>query len=173
MLYISSYLDADLTDFVSIRNSFYCYIIHRKVTKNPRLLIDEMCMCCVVALVVGLAIDTRKASEESLFRHGFYITVYGGSSNLVFLSTHFLKYIISREVTTSTGIADYVAVLMGTHTSIMRKNLKKSNFTISYISVYNSQIECNLSFQKLFKLYPISYLTITILLSELSTIEPL
>jgi len=127
---ISRYLDPDLTDFVSLWDAFYGDIFHRKITEYTCFLIDEVCVCGIIALIIRLPIDTRKTPEEPLFRHGFYITVYCSTSDFWFYSFYFVKNIISREVSTRTGITDDVAVLVGTHGDIMRKNLKKSTFNM-------------------------------------------
>ena len=135
VLYISSYLDADFTDFVSFWYTFDGDIIHRKVTEYTSFLIDKMCMSCIIALVVGLAIDTRKTPEESLFCHAFDIAVDGCTTNFWFLSAYFLEYIVSRHMTTGTRITDDVSVLVGAHTSIMRKKRQKATFIMRIILI--------------------------------------
>ena len=135
VLYISSYLDADLTDFVSFGDTFYRDIFHRKITKYTCFFIDEVRMCSIVALIVGLAVDTRKTPEESLFCHTLDIAVDSSSSDFWLLFSDFLEYIISREMTTRTGITDDVAVLVGTHRSIMRKNMEKATFIMRIILI--------------------------------------
>jgi hypothetical protein len=92
-------------------------------------------MSCVVALIVGLAVDTRKTPEESLFCHGFYITVYCSTSDFRFHSFYLVEDIISREMTTRTGITDDVAVLVGTHRGIMSKIEQIATFKMRIILI--------------------------------------
>ncbi len=137
VLYISSYLDTDFTDFVSFGDTFYGDIFHRKITEYTCFLIDEVCVRSIIALIVGLAIDTRKTSQESLFCHTFDIAIDSRSTYFWFHFSYFLKNIVSREVSTRTGITDDITVLVGAHMlSIMRKNLRKSTFNMRIILIF-------------------------------------
>lgn len=74
-----------------------------------------MCMSRFITLIVGLPIDTRETSEYSFFRHSLDISIDSGSTDLWLMDTDLLIDIISGEMTTCTGIADDVSILMLTH----------------------------------------------------------
>ena len=118
---VSSNLDAYLTDLVPIGDSLYNNIVHRKITKNPSLLVDDMCMGLIVALIVGLAVDPREPPEYPLLSHTFDIAVDSSTSDLGLLDLDLVEDIICREMTTGAGITDDLTVLVGAHTRIMVK----------------------------------------------------
>lgn len=112
---ILSYLDANFRDLIAVGERLYLDIFHREVTENPCFLIDKMCMSRFITLIVGLPIDTRETSEYSFFRHSLDISIDSGSTDLWLMDTDLLIDIISGEMTTCTGIADDVSILMLTH----------------------------------------------------------
>ena len=78
-------------------------------------------MGLIVALIVGLAVDPREPPEYPLLSHTFDIAVDSSTSDLGLLDLDLVEDIISREMTTGTGITDDLTVLVGAHTRIMVK----------------------------------------------------
>jgi hypothetical protein len=108
-------LDTDLGYLVAIRNTRDRDIRHREITKYPSSIIDEMSMCRIIALVVGLAIDPWESTEHSLLSHGFNIAIDGCSPDFWCLELDLIIDIIRREMSAGTSRTDDVTILMGSH----------------------------------------------------------
>jgi hypothetical protein len=93
-LYFSD-LYADFADFIACRDVFYGYIFHRKITKDPCFLIDEVCMSRVITFIVGFPIDPRETSEHTLLGHSLDISVDSRTAYLGLVGTDLLIDIIS------------------------------------------------------------------------------
>jgi hypothetical protein len=150
-LFLAFYLDTDLTDLISGRDIFHTDILDRKITEYSRLFIDEMSMGVRIALIVSFTIDPGKSPEHPLFCHSFDIAVDGRATDLRTSFLHFFIDILGGEMSTFTGIADDVTILVLAHDDIMRKNLTKANFgfLILHFSIYSahathlySRLEC-------------------------------
>ena len=74
-----------------------------------------MSMRRIIALVVGLAVDTREPAKDSLLCHRLDIAVYSSSSDLGLMDPDFIKNIIRREVSAGTGRTDDITILVGSH----------------------------------------------------------
>ena len=114
-LLLFSYLYTDLRDLIAFRNLLYLNIFYRKVTENPRFLIYEVRVHWLIAFVVGLPIDSRKSPQSSLFGHSFDISIDSWSTDLGLMDADLLIDIIGWEMTTFTGIADDISILMLAH----------------------------------------------------------
>lgn len=86
-------------------------------------------MCLIVALVVGLAIDTGESTENALFCHRLDIAVDGCTTDFWLLFFYLSKDIVRREMPTGAGITDDIAVLVRSHRHIVRKSLKKASLS--------------------------------------------
>jgi hypothetical protein len=73
-------------------------------------------MCRIIALIVGLTIDTWKSTKYSFFGHGFDIAVYSRSPNLGFTNLDLIIDIIRREMSASAGSTDDITILVSSHT---------------------------------------------------------
>lgn len=78
-------------------------------------------MGLIVALIVRLAVDPGEPPEYPLLSHTLDIAVDRSTTDFWFLYSHLVEDIISREMTTGTGITDDLTVLVGAHTRIMVK----------------------------------------------------
>ncbi len=136
LIFFFSNLYSNLAYFISGRDIFHTHIFYRKVTKYTCMLVDKMSMSRRITFIVCFAIDTRKTTDQSLFRHSFNISINSSSSDFGILHSNLIINILSGEMSTFTGITDDITVLVLSHISIMRKSLRKSIFLLYQFFLY-------------------------------------
>ncbi len=121
LVFFLSDLYSDFTYFISLWYISDIDILDRKITKNPRMIIDEMCMSCRITLIVCLSIDPRKTPNHTFFCHCFNISIYGCSSDFWIFDPYFIINILSWKVSAFASSTDDISILVLAHKGCYQK----------------------------------------------------
>ena len=119
ILLLFSNLDTYFGYLISLWNTSYSNLFHRKITEHPRTIINQMCMSWIITFIIRLAIDSRETTKNTLLCHTFDISIYGSSTDFWLFDANLIKNIISGKMSTSTGITDDITILMSSHMSLL------------------------------------------------------
>lgn len=134
-------MNADFRDFITFWQIFEIDIFYRKIAKNFRTIIHQMCVRFVVGFKIIFAIWARDFSEQIFFKHFFNIAINRRTTNFGMNFLNLLKNIISRKMAAMTSFQDDFSILMSSHARIMHIFSKKSRAIMRQILIINLTFE--------------------------------